>query len=67
MDEVNGFRCECMSGVLGDRCEAIVRQCPTNPCGDNAVCVERPAGKSRFTVIFVVFDMGTALVLYANF
>ena len=42
---VNSFRCECKDGFLGDRCEAVLRLCRfINPCGQNAVCVERDVG-----------------------
>ena len=45
IDLVAAFRCECADGFIGDRCEAVIRQCPfSNPCGENAVCVEKPRG-----------------------
>ena len=45
-DLVNGFQCTCVEGFIGPRCEAVIRQCPlSHPCGENAVCVERPQGK----------------------
>ena len=46
IDLVGRYRCECADGFIGERCEAVIRQCPfTNPCGENAVCVEKPRGK----------------------
>ena len=44
-DLVNGFNCTCLDGFMGQRCEAIIRQCPLkHPCGSNAVCVEHAKG-----------------------
>ena len=48
-DLVNGYSCACGAYFMGARCEAVIRQCPlTNPCGANAVCVEKPAGKNQW-------------------
>ena len=45
-DLVDGFRCQCQKGYMGQQCQAVVRTClMDNPCGPNGICVEKPAGK----------------------
>ena len=47
-DLINNFRCACAEGFMGSQCEAVVRSCVLdNPCGQHAVCVEKPAGQSH--------------------
>ena len=47
-DLINNFRCACAEGFIGSQCEAVVRSCMLdNPCGQHAVCVEKPAGQSH--------------------
>ena len=37
------FRCECPSGIAGDRCEFdIVDDCRSNPCQHAGTCLDRP-------------------------
>ena len=40
VDQVNGFRCDCIDGWRGNLCETILSQCsPINPCFNGAGCV----------------------------
>ena len=51
-DRVNSYYCLCAEGFIGERCEAVIRKCPLeHPCGDNAVCLEKPTGEEEVEVI----------------
>ena len=50
-DQVNAYLCTCVDGFIGQRCEAVVRKCLLQqPCGDNAVCLEKPEGKRLLSI-----------------
>jgi len=56
IDRVSSYECLCQAVFMRERCEAVIRQCPlNNPCGLNAVCVEKPAGMSvcQYTTLCV--------------
>lgn len=39
-DEVDGFRCECLPGWTGSRCESDVGTCQNKPCQNDANCID---------------------------
>ena len=38
MDDVGSYTCDCRPGFEGDRCEAEVDECASQPCQNGAVC-----------------------------
>ena len=40
MDGVQAFECLCPLGYVGDRCEEDVNECSSNPCLNQALCVD---------------------------
>lgn len=38
MDDVGSFSCDCRAGFEGERCEAEVDECASQPCRNGAVC-----------------------------
>lgn len=41
IDELNGFRCVCPTGYLGNRCQVNRNECAVNPCLNGGVCIDK--------------------------
>lgn len=37
-DLVNGFKCECVDGYSGHRCEVNIDECAPRPCQNGGTC-----------------------------
>ncbi len=38
-DKVGGFKCQCLSGFIGDTCEIDYDDCSSNPCLNGGECI----------------------------
>ena len=34
-DKVDGFKCECVPGYIGNLCEVNIDECASDPCGQH--------------------------------
>ena len=51
-----GYTCTCAEGYLGDNCEAVIRHCSQEPCGNHGICVDNPEGKHWY-FIFITWSL----------
>ena len=41
-------------GIWEENCEAVIRGCNFNPCGDNSICVENPEGLNLYSQALLI-------------
>lgn len=44
MNTDGAFHCECLKGYAGPRCEMDINECHSDPCQNDATCLDKIGG-----------------------